>query len=233
MTNQLRVGETTGPAESRYHRSIRGALAVAVTTWAFGACALQSVRAQTPSSDDKPAAAPPPRPLLVVHVAALDRVLQQLQNNFKEIDRADVNDAFISRLNDNAGGLKGLDRSRPFGVALFLTQALPPQPIPVVYAPVSDFKDLIQTLELGPVKIKRQAADPAAVGNAAAGERYTLTMPQGETREIVVRDGYAFLSREEKFLDGDVASLAKLAPRLSAQYDVAITVDLKTISPLI
>lgn len=185
------------------------------------------------TKEREPSEPPPQRPLLVVHVAALDKVLQQLQTNFKDIDRADVNDAFNERLSTNAGGLKGLDRSKPFGVALFLTAALPPQPVPVVYAPVSDFKDLIKTLELGPMTIKRQAIDPAATGNAAAGERYTLTMAQGGTREIVVRDGYAFLSPNDGFLDGDVASLAKLAPRLGSQYDVAIAIDLKTVSPLV
>lgn len=176
---------------------------------------------------------PPPRPLLVVHVAALDRVLERLQDNLQDVDRDDVGEALDEFLEGNAGGLKGLDRAQPFGVALFLPDTLPPRPIPVVYAPVSDFGDLIKTLELGPVKVKRKVDEPGTAGGTAAGERYTLTMQRGGTREVVVRDGYAFLSRNEEFLDGDVASLAKLAPQLGADFDAAVMVDLTTISPLV
>lgn len=172
--------------------------------------------------------AKPPQPVVVLHISSLERLLERLQTNLQDVDRGDVAEALQQFLTDDAGGLKGFDRSQPFGVALFLPETLPPRPVPVVYAPVSNFDELIQTLELGPISIKRQ---PQQEG--IDGERYTLTMQRGGTREIVVRDGYAFLSRDDAFLDGDVATLARLAPRLSAQYDAAVAVHVKAISPLL
>lgn len=169
----------------------------------------------------------PPAPLVVVHVSALDNVLQRIQENLRQIERDDVSDVFQERFEDRVGGLKGMDRSQPFGIALFLPEALPPRPVPVVYAPVTNFDDLIKTLELGPVTVKRQETENDDES------RFTLTMQRGGTREIVVRDGYAFLSRNESFLEGDVASLAKLAPRLADEYDIAAAVDITAISPLV
>lgn len=169
----------------------------------------------------------PPAPLVVVHVSALDNVLQRIQENLRQIERDDVSDAFQERLENRVGGLKGMDRSQPFGIALFLPEALPPRPVPVVYAPVTNFDELIKTLELGPVTVKRQESENDDES------RFTLTMQRGGTREIVVRDGYAFLSRNESFLEGDVASLARLAPRLADEYDIAAAVDITAISPLV
>ena len=124
----------------------------------------------------------PPAPLVVVHVSALDNVLQRIQENLRQIERDDVSDAFQERLENRVGGLKGMDRSQPFGIALFLPEALPPRPVPVVYAPVTNFDELIKTLELGPVTVKRQESENDDES------RFTLTMQRGGTREIVVRE---------------------------------------------
>jgi hypothetical protein len=181
-------------------------------------------------SDDSADTAPPPAPLLVLHVQSFERILQRMRDDFREIDRTDVGEAFDEFLEGRAGGLKGFDRAQPFGVAMFLPESLPPRPVPVVYAPVSDFNDLIKTLELGPVTVKRQTAEEQGT---AVGEHYTLTMQNGMKREIVVRDGYAFLSRDETFLDGDVASLARLAPKLGDRYDAALAINITAVSPLV
>jgi hypothetical protein len=173
---------------------------------------------------------PPPAPLFVLHVQSAERILQRMQENLRDIDRSDVSEAFDEFLENSAGGLKGFDRSQPFGVAMFLPESLPPRPVPVMYAPVTDFGDLIKTLELGPVTVKRQTAEEQGT---AVGEHYTLTMQNGMKREIVVRDGYAFLARDDMYLDGDVANLAKLAPRLGDQYDAALAINITAVSPLV
>lgn len=187
-------------------------------------------RSSHAQGDNRPKPPPPPKPLLVLHVESFERVLKRLQDSLKDIDREDVGEAYNGFLEGTAGGLKGFDRAQPFGVAMFLPESLPPRPVPVVYAPVSDIGALIKTLELGPVTIKRQSEEEQGT---AVGERYTLTMQGGMKREIVVRDGYAFLSREETFLEGDVASLARLAPRLGENYDAALAVNITAVSPLV
>lgn len=212
----------------------RGCRSFRTRLWIVGllvACvALPGGRTLCAQEDDEPKPTPPPEPLLVLHVESFERILNRLQDNLKEIDRADVGEAYDEFLEGTAGGLKGFDRAQPFGVAMFLPEALPPRPVPVVYAPVSDIGQLIKTLEIGPVTVKRQTEEEQGT---AVGERYTLTMQNGMKREIVVRDGYAFLSREESFLDGDVTTLARLAPRLGEKYDAALAVNITAVNPLI
>ena len=66
-------------------------------------------------------------PVAMLSLTAVDRSLDHIRNAFKSIERSDmveVMEGFI----DQAGDLKGLDRSQPIGMALFLPSTLPPQP---------------------------------------------------------------------------------------------------------
>ncbi len=162
-------------------------------------------------------------PVVMLSVTSVDRSLEFMRDAFESVDRGDmagVMDDLMSR----AGDLKGFDRTKPVGMALFLPSSLPPQPIPVVYVPVEDMDDLIETMQLGPVRVEK---------NEEAGEgRYELTGGRG-TRHIAVRDGYAFISRNEEFLDADVAILSRMIPQVAAQYDLSLTVRPQSIPPLL
>jgi hypothetical protein len=200
------------------HLQVCAAIAVAL--------AASGAMAQTEPQPEP--AAPPAEPLLVVQVSSLQKILSRIEANLTSVEREDVLEAVEDFLADQAGDLEGLDRGRPFGVAMFLPEVLPPQPVTVAYAPLTDIDGLIKTMQLGPVTVEKDAQTP---GSKEA--HYTLKLQRGGTRYLVVRDGYAFISRDENYLDGDVATLAKLAPQLEARYDAAITLRIKSVSPLI
>lgn len=172
--------------------------------------------------------APPAEPLLVVQVSSLQKILARLEANLQSVERDDVSEAINGFLSNQAGGLKGFDRDRPFGVAMFLPEVLPPSPVTVAYAPVTDLEGLIETMQLGPVTAEKQ---PQAPGSQ--DERYVLKLRRGGTRYLAVHDGYAFISRDEEYLDADVATLSKLAPQLESRYDAAVTLRVKAVSPLV
>ena len=162
-------------------------------------------------------------PVIMLSMTSMDRSLDFIRGAFESVERSDMVDVmegFMSR----AGDLKGFDRTKPVGMALFLPSTLPPQPIPVVYVPVENMDDLIETMQLGPVRIEKKEE---------AGEgRYELTGGRG-TRHIAVRDGYAFISRNEEFLDTDVSLISRLIPQTASQYDLSVTVRPQSISPLL
>lgn len=171
---------------------------------------------------------PPAEPLLVVHVSALEKILARIEANLQSVERDDVLEAVNGFLTDQAGDLKGFDRKRPFGVAMFLPEVLPPRPVTVAYAPLTSLDSLLETMQLGPVTVEKQARAPGSTE-----ERYELRLQRGGTRYLAVRDGYAFVSRDENYLDADVATLAKLAPQLESRYDAAVTLRVKAVSPLV
>lgn len=182
-----------------------------------------------PQEASEPAAAEPPaEPLLVVHVSSIEKILARIEANLQSVERDDVLEAVNDFLTDQAGDLKGFDRKRPFGVAMFLPEILPPRPVTVAYAPLTSIDSLVETMQLGPVTVEKQARAPGSTE-----DRYELRLQRGGTRYLAVRDGYAFISRDENYLDADVATLAKLAPQLESRYDAAITLRVKAVSPLV
>lgn len=201
---------------------------IVVPCYAAIAAILISSAATAQTESEPEPAAPPAEPLLVVQVSSLEKILSRIETNLKSVEREDVLEAVEEFLTDRAGDLEGLDRGRPFGVAMFLPEALPPQPVTVAYAPLTDIEGLVKTLQLGPVTVEKEAQ-----AAESKEEHYTLKLQQGGTRHLVVRDGYAFISRDENYLDGDVATLAKLAPQLEARYDAAVTLRIKAVSPLV
>src|SRR5688572_9017627 len=77
---------------------------------------------------------PKPVPIVIVNVASAQRVLSDVTWTFeaaKRPDMLDLVDGFLERIGD----LKGVERTKPLGVMLFLPQTLPPQPIPVGFFP--------------------------------------------------------------------------------------------------
>jgi hypothetical protein len=173
--------------------------------------------ARAQESTEPEEVAPPAEPLLA-----------RIEANLQSVERDDVLEVVNGFLADQAGDLDGFDRKRPFGVAMFLPEILPPQPVTVAYAPLTSLDSLLETMQLGPVTVEKQARTPGSTE-----DRYELRLQRGGTRYLAVRDGYAFISRDENYLDADVATLAKLAPQLEARYDAAVTLRVKAVSPLV
>jgi hypothetical protein len=187
---------------------------------AFGA--IRSPAADDPKDETKKEPAFKPVPLAVINVAGADRSLSDTQFVFDLIERPDVFDMIRGVLGDKADDLKGLDRSRPLGALIFLEAGLPPRPMPVMYAPVTNIDELTATLARMGFTAHKQS-DP---------NRYEISGP-GPTNYALVDRGYIFMTTSETLLDYEMPDPVKFNESLTTRYDVAASLRLQTIPPLV
>lgn len=191
-------------------------LVCAITAFA----SISRAAAQDPEPTPQPR--PKPVPIVIVNVASAQRVLSDVTWTFETAKRPDMLDlvgGFLSRIGD----LKGVERTKPLGVMLFLPQTLPPQPIPVGFFPVASLQDLLKMLEDGPFTVRK----------LDASDRYELQGRGGNTIHARLRDGYALLSSDEDILDADLPEIATTVAPLATRYDVAATFRIQSIPGLI
>lgn len=161
-------------------------------------------------------------PVLMINLSQMDTALGNLTTAFQSVGREDMVDRIDQAL-ERAGKLEGLDRKRSMGMAMFMPTTLPPNPVGVLYVPVEDVESLIETLQLGPFTVHK----------LTDRENEYEIIGSRRTRHLVVRDGYAFVSSDEAFLDADIALLANLVPRLAANYDFSVTFRPRSIPPIL
>ena len=158
------------------------------------------------------------RPLLVLNVAGVERVLSDMDFLFESAERPELSDV-VAGLLGRIGDLEGLDRSRPLGVMLFLKSSLPPRPVPVGFVPVKDIGALLKTIERGPVTTKKLEG---------ADERYQITGPR-RTLHVRVAHGYAFVAQSDDVLNRELPDPAEANKGLTTRYDMAVKISLETI----
>jgi hypothetical protein len=144
---------------------------------------------------------------------------------FQLSGRPDMTEMIQSFLGSKADDLKGLDRTRPLGVMIFLEDSLPPVPVQMIYLPVQNEADLIGTLRLGGEMIRQTGEHDYELGAEKSGNPVRIRVEQG----------YAFvLPMGDEFLHGQSIPDPEVTTRgLSERYDVAISFDLRGIPPLI
>ena len=168
------------------------------------------------AADDVPSLSP--RPLLIINVASVDRLLSDVRYLFTAAGRGGINEQItegITGFND----LKGLDRTKPLGRMIFLVSGLPPSFNIVDYVPVSNIESLVQTIAAGQGELKKVPAEK---------DRYEIVGARGN-RQVLLRNGYAFISDDldslvRKFLDP-----VKLTASLSTRHDIAVTLKLNSV----
>ncbi len=169
-----------------------------------------------PAADDRSQVAAVP--LLIVNVASVDRLLGDIRYLFQAAGQDQINqsiDESIAGVND----LKGLDRTKPMGVMVFLLPGIPPLPVLVSYVPVSSIDELTKTIG-GGGQLKKVEGE---------GEgRYEL-VGERTTQQVVLKNGYAFISNDADALNRKFLDPVKLTSSLSSRHDVAITLKLGTV----
>lgn len=163
-------------------------------------------------------------PFAVVTVKNLDQSLKNIGLMFDSSGRSDMMDMINAVLEDRAGNLAGIDRERPLGMMFFLSDSLPPSPISVTYMPVSDINAFIRTASLGPAKPEK-----------VEGKNEVYRFPFGRRNRglnMVIRDGYAFVSMDESILEGELPDPVKITGPFVARYDLSGSLQLKNIPPL-
>lgn len=153
------------------------------------------------------------QPFLVVSVASFERLMEDADFVFALAGRPELSELIGGALS-NVRDLKGLNRDSTAGLLLFL-DGLTPQPIGFV--PVKDIDEMMKTVTLGPIST-----------NKLEEGLYEI---RGPNRAVYAKlnGGYAFIANSQAALERDLVDPAQYTRRLSASYDVAVSLNLKAI----
>lgn len=196
------------PAAARVRKTARRG-AVALTLLLAGAAAAPLAPAQEADLGD------PNVPVLVINIASIERLLNQAVFTFEAADRPELSETVggaLERVND----LEGFDRGLSMGVMVFLNGLVPD---PVAYVPVKNLDEFLKTIEIGPVTTNR-------VGD----ERFEVLIPGRTLHGRIIRD-YAFVANDKAALDREFGDPVRLTSRLSRDYDLSASINLKSIPP--
>lgn len=159
----------------------------------------------------------PAFPVITVCVASVDRIMDHIGFVFDEVERPEVMDLIGAGL-ANVRDLKGLDRTRPGGLMIFVNEGLVPMPIPVGFLPIEDIGEFTQTLQSIGAQLK---AVPGEV------DRYELIPRRGPTSFVNVQNGYAFIGQNEESVNRTFALPEEFADPLASRYDICASANLR------
>ncbi len=168
----------------------------------------------------------PRLPFAVVTVRNIDQSLSNIGKMFEVSGREDMMEMIEGFLNDKAGNLDGIDRTKPFGVMFFLSDSLPPQPFPMAYIPVGDIDAFVKTASLGPAK-------PEKIEGKEGSYKFPFGGRRNRGLNMVIRDGYAFVTPNETILEDELPDPEKLVGGMASRYDVSVSALLMNIPPLL
>ena len=163
-----------------------------------------------------------PKPILIINQGSIERVLTEVGSMFEVAGRPDMNEVIAGFLGNQLGDLKGIDRTRPIGTMVFLTNDLPPRPAPMFFLPVDNLDDLLKTAELGPIKPKRVEG---------SDNRFEFSGRRRGAMHGLVQDDYAFITRNESLLDAELPDPKQLTAGLAAKYDLSLSIQIQNIAP--
>jgi hypothetical protein len=157
-------------------------------------------------------------PLVVVNVAGVDRLLGDVKYMFTAIERPEIFQT-LEGLLGNVSDLQGVDRTKPFGMLLYLELGIPPRPEPIAYLPATDIDQFIRTLSVGPITMRKLAGQ---------ADRFEIETPQ-MTLLAKQQHGYVFAGRTEESIERDFPDPVTLTTALTSRYDIAVRADLDSV----
>ncbi|MGZ0172004.1 MAG: hypothetical protein ACKVHE_20865 [Planctomycetales bacterium] len=171
----------------------------------------------TSSAQDSLDEEAPAYPVVTVCVASVDRIMDHVGYVFGEVERPETMDLIGAGL-ANFRDLEGLDRTKPGGLMIFISEGLIPLPIPVGFLPVKDIGELGRTFET-----------MGAQWKAVPGEedRYELIPRRGPTSFVVIQGDYAFIGQNEESINRTFASPEEFAGPLANRYDICASANLR------
>jgi hypothetical protein len=195
---------------------------------AFRLCLLAVVAASLPvpsakGADDESTSID--YPLVVINAASVDRLRTNARFMFETAERPDMVDVVDKWTVTTLKELKGIDRTRPFGMMMYLPASFIGTPIGISYIPITNLDDALETIAYG-----RGTATPVD------GKRGCHEIRYGESFVIRTRQigGYLFLvgpDGNEETMEKNFPDPAKLTSRLSSQYDIAVSLQIKNVPP--
>jgi len=166
------------------------------------------LRAEDPPVD-------PDLPFLIVNVASVQRLLDDAIATFESAGRPELSETIGGAL-DKVNDLQGLSRDQSMGLMIYLSGVVPDV---VGYFPVKSLDELVKTVEIGPVTAKRIGED-----------RIEISAPNQTFYGKVVQD-YVFVANNAAAVDRPFRDPTRLTARLSRSYDIAASVNFKSIAP--
>ncbi|MCH8829136.1 MAG: hypothetical protein IID45_06115, partial [Planctomycetes bacterium] len=158
-------------------------------------------------------------PLAIVCAASADRLISDVHFTFKSAGATGMSEV-INGLLGNVNNLKGMDKTKPFGVMVYLETDFPPKPVVIGFFPVKNIDELLKTVSNGPF-----TAEPVK----GEKNRYRIIGPD-QTLQVLLKQGYAFIGTDETALDRTFPDPAKVAGPLAARYDIAVAVNMNSIA---
>lgn len=164
-------------------------------------------------------------PLVVINSASVQRLRDNAGVMFEAAERPDMVDTVDKWMVTTLKELKGIDRTRPFGLMMYLPAGFVGAPIGISYIPITNADDAMQTLSYG-----------TGVITPVDGKKGYDTIRYGESFVVRTRKigGYLFMvgpDGDEKTLDKNFPDPTKLTSRLSSQYDFAVSLQIKNVPP--
>lgn len=159
----------------------------------------------------------PAWPVVTVSVASVDRIMDNIGYVVGEVERPETMDLIGAGL-ANFRDLEGLDRTKPGGLMIFVSEGLIPMPIPVGFLPVKDIGELGQTFGTMGAQLKPIPGEE---------DRYELIPRRGPTSFVVLQGDYAFIGQNEESINRTFALPEEFAGPLANRYDVSASANLK------
>lgn len=164
-------------------------------------------------------------PLVLINSASVQRLRNAAGYMFQSAQQEKKVDSLDPWMETTLKDLKGIDRERPFGMMLYLAPGLIGAPVGISYIPVTNLDEALTTLAYGAGTIT-PVDGKSGRHEISYGERFKI--------RTLHRGGYLFLvgpDGSEDALDRNFPDPAKLGARLSSQYDIAISLLIKSVPP--
>lgn len=164
-------------------------------------------------------------PLVVLNAASVQRLQDNARFMFETGERPDMVDVVDRWTVSTLKELKGIDRTRPFGLMLYLPPGFVGAPLGISYIPITNLDDALETLAYG-IGVLTPVDGKKGYNDIRYGESFRV-----RTRQI---GGYLFLvgpDGDDTTLDKVFPDPVKLTSRLSSQYDVAVSLQIKNVPP--
>lgn len=229
--------------DARFSVFWRSLLSLVLITGLFCSGTVNAQNTDSPNTTEeekaetkKPVQALLPKPVIVVNVASVERVLQDIDFIFEQAGRleiAEIASASLANVND----LEGLDQNRNLGFELYLKTGLLPQPVFIPYFPVKNVRTFFETFESLFSRQDPEQRIPQENGLHAieVGTDVILFRMEDEYAHLLhVRAG----SGQDEDLESEILATHKFSvpaqqyQNLSTPYELAVQLDLGSIPEL-
>ncbi len=164
-------------------------------------------------------------PLQIIHASSVERLQQKADLMFLAADRPEMSDIVAQWLKGTLSDLPGWDRTRPFGMMIYLKPGLVPGISTITYVPTTDPQATMALLG-GP--------DGAIKPVTGKTDRFEITdVAWGPDLAVRHVGNYLFFTAQTDAteLDRRFPEPEKLVSKLTSRYDIAYQLLLKNIPP--